>query len=245
MIRKGKRHRFRTLTSRRNPNILPHLGLVTNRFSKEALMKRFSLPILVAFVLTAIAATAITFAQQQPAAPQLGDGPWTYDTYERGTRIRVSVVTKGLSHPWSLAFLPDGTMLVTERPGRLRVIHDGVLDPQPVAGVPQVQAGGTSGLMDIALHPDFSTNRLVYFTYIKSAKRPDGSSGYWATTVLGRARLDGHNLSDIREVFAAEPYGTLPGGDGSRVIFASDGILFFASSHRREPEGPQDTGKDF
>src|SRR5262249_24274321 len=160
-------------------------------FERGALMKRFSLPILVAFVLTVIAETAIVLAQQLPAAAQLGDGHWTYDTYERGTRIRVSVVTKGLSHPWSVAFLPDGTMLVTERPGRLRVVHDGVLDPQPVAGVPQVQAGGTSGLMDVALHPDFSTNRLVYFTYIKSAKRPDGSSGYWATTVLGRARFDG------------------------------------------------------
>src|SRR5262245_65993478 len=152
-------------------------------------MKRFSLPILVAFVLTAIAATAITFAQQQPAAPQLGDGPWTYDTYERGTLIRVSVVTKGLSHPWSLAFLPDGTMLVTERPGRLRVVHDGVLDPQPVAGVPQVQAGGTSGLMDVALHPDFSTNRLVHFRYITPPKLPDGRSVSWPTTVLSRPRF--------------------------------------------------------
>ena len=206
-------------------------------------MRRFSLPILVAFVLTAIAATAIAFAQQQPAAPQLGDGPWTYPTYERGTGIRVSVVTKGLSHPWSLAFLPDGSMLVTERPGRLRVVHDGVLDPQPVAGVPQVQAGGTSGLMDIALHPDFSINHFVYFTYIKSGKRPDGSSGYWATTVLGRARFDGKALSEVREIFAAEPYGSLPGGDGSRMVFAKDGTLFFASSHRREPAGPQDTNK--
>src|SRR6185503_10469409 len=99
-----------------------------------------------------IAAATVTFARQQAAAiPPLGDGPWLYDTSERGTRIRVSVVTKGLSHPWSLAFLPDGSMLVTERPGRLRIIRDGVLDPQPVAGLPQVLAGGTSGLMDVAL----------------------------------------------------------------------------------------------
>ena len=208
-------------------------------------MKRFSLPIVVALVLTATAATAILFAQQQPAAPTLGDGPWTYETYEKGTRIRVSVVTKGLSHPWSIAFLPDGSILMTERPGRLRIIRDGVLDPQPIAGLPQVQAGGTSGLMDIALHPDFSTNRLVYFTYIKSGKRSDSSSGYWATTVLSRARFDGKALSEVREIFAAEPYGALPGGDGSRVVFAKDGTLFFASSHRREPEGPQDPSKDF
>lgn len=206
-------------------------------------MSRSILLVLFGLLFIAIAA-AITFAQQQAPVP-LGDGPWTYDTYEKGTRIRVSVVTKGLSHPWSLAFLPDGGMLVTERPGRLRIIRDGVLDSQPIAGIPQVQVGGTSGLMDITLHPNFATNHLVYFTYIKSAKRPDGSSGYWATTVLARGRFDGKALTEVREIFAADPYGTLPGGDGSRVVFAKDGTLFFASSHRREPEGPQDPSKHF
>jgi glucose/arabinose dehydrogenase len=136
-------------------------------------------------------------------------------------------------------------MLVTERPGRLRIVRDGVLDPEPISGLPQVLAGGTSGLMDVALHPNFAANRLVYFTYIKAGKRPDGSSGYFATTVLGRGRLDGKALTEVRELFAAEPYGTLGGGDGSRVVFARDGTLFFASSHRREPNGPQDTSKDF
>jgi glucose/arabinose dehydrogenase len=210
-------------------------------------MKRLALPIIVlALILAAIAGSAITFAQQRgPAAAPLGDGPWIYDTSEKATRIRVSVVTKGLAHPWSLAFLPDGSMLVTERPGRLRVIRDGVLDPQPIAGVPQVQAGGTSGLMDIALHPKFATNKFVYFTYIKSGKRPDGSAGYWGTTVLARGRFDGKALTEVRELFVAEPWGTLPGGDGARVVFAPDGTLFFASSHRREPDGPQDTSKDF
>src|SRR5262245_41629229 len=98
-------------------------------------MKRFSLPIVVAFVLTATAATAILFARQQRAAPTLGDGLWTYETYEKGTRIRVSVVTKGLSHLWSIAFFFDGSMLVTERLGRLRIICDGVFDPQPIVGL--------------------------------------------------------------------------------------------------------------
>ena len=210
-------------------------------------MKRSILLSIFGLMVIAIAAAALSFAQQQqrPPVPGLGDGPWVYDTYERGTRIRVSVVTKGLSHPWSLAFLPDGSMLVTERPGRLRIVRDGVLDPEPITGLPQVLAGGTSGLMDVALHPNFATNRLVYFTYIKAGKRPDGSSGYFATTVLGRGRLDGKALTEVRELFAAEPYGTLGGGDGSRVVFARDGTLFFASSHRREPNGPQDTSKDF
>src|SRR5689334_9491930 len=100
-----------------------------------------------------------------PAANKLGDGPWTYITYERNTRIKVSVVTKGLSHPWSIVWLPNGDMLVTERAGRLRIIRNGVLDPEPVAGVPKVQAGGTSGLLDIALHPKFEANGLVYLSY--------------------------------------------------------------------------------
>ena len=88
-------------------------------------------------------AGVVVYAQQ--AANALGDGPWNYTTSERNTKIRVSVVTKGLSHPWSILWLPDGNMLVTERQGRLRIIRNGVLDPQPIAGVPQVQSGGTSG----------------------------------------------------------------------------------------------------
>src|SRR6266567_927849 len=93
--------------------------------------------------------------QQQPIGvpvPPLGAGPFVLDTAEQH-KIRVTVVTKGLVHPWSVAFLPDGSMLVTERPGRLRVIRDGVLDPKPVSGVSDVRTKGNGGLMDIALHP--------------------------------------------------------------------------------------------
>src|SRR5690242_2494377 len=87
-------------------------------------------------------ATGIAFSAQAPQAPanKLGDGPWNYTTSERNTRIKVSVVTKGLSHPWSIVWLPNGDMLVTERAGRLRIIRNGVLDPEPVKGVPKVQA---------------------------------------------------------------------------------------------------------
>src|SRR5436190_16311389 len=116
--------------------------------------KRISISILV-LALTGIAALA------QQAANALGDGPWTYTTAERNLKIRVSVVTKGLSHPWSLAWLPNGDMLVTERVGRLRILHNGLLDPTPIDGVPKVQSGGTSGLLDVALHPKFATNGFV------------------------------------------------------------------------------------
>src|SRR6267143_4726021 len=114
----------------------------------------------------------VPFRNNIPVAPQgiparpLPDKPVEFQTAE-GQDIRVVVVTKGLSHPWGLAFLPDGSMLVTERPGRLRIIRNGVLDPQPIAGVPEVRAAGLSGLMDIALQPKFAENGFVYLTYTK------------------------------------------------------------------------------
>src|SRR5688572_20295163 len=118
--------------------------------------------------------TAPTPGTQAPppvswAAPPLADGPIMLQSAEpahRNLRLRV---TKGLSHPWAMAFLPDGAILITERAGRVRIIRDGKLDPNPVAGVPAVGATGLSGLMDIALHPRFAENRYVYLTYHKPA----------------------------------------------------------------------------
>jgi glucose/arabinose dehydrogenase len=182
--------------------------------------------------------------QAQQSANKLGDGPWTYTTSERNTRIQVSIVTKGLSHPWSMVWLPNGDMLVTERAGRLRIVHNGVLDPLPVAGVPKVQAGGTSGLLDIALHPKFAANGLVYLTYNVSKPKPDGATGSVYSTALARGRFDGKALVDIKEIFVAEPWTGLSGGDASRIVFAPDGTLFMASSHHRDEKGPQDPMND-
>ena len=97
--------------------------------------------------------------------PPLGAGPFAYQTAEGS--IRVVVHTRGLVRPWSLVWLPSGEMLVTERGGELRIVRNGVLDPQPVAGVPEVRAQGLSGLFDVALHPQFATNRFVYLSYNK------------------------------------------------------------------------------
>ena len=109
-----------------------------------------------------------------PPVP-LPDEPVVYDTAQR-QRIRVSVVTDGLTYPWGFAFLPDGSILVTERLGTLRRIRDGVLDPAPIAGVPEVSLQGQlEGLMDVAVHPDFAQNRLVYLTYSK----PAGTARRW------------------------------------------------------------------
>src|SRR5262249_31676436 len=106
--------------------------------------------------------------------------PPVYDTREY--KIRVVTVANGLSRPFSLAFLPDGTMLVTERTGQLRRIANGVLDPQPIAGVPEVVSRSFEGLQDIALHPKFAENHLIYLAYTKPG--PEGSSG----DALARAR---------------------------------------------------------
>ena len=108
---------------------------------------------------------AATGRAQRGQATGLGDGPWTYGT--ANARYRAVVVTKGLVKPWSMAFLPDGNMLITELGGRLRIIRNGVLDPKPVAGVPEVYAVRLDGLLDIALHPKFAENRLVYIAYSK------------------------------------------------------------------------------
>jgi len=204
-------------------------------------------------------------ALAQRGANTLGDGPWTYTTSERGTRIRVSVVSKGLSHPWSMAWLPNGDMLITERAGQLRILRSGVLDPMPIAGLPKVQAGGTSGLLDIALHPKFATNGLVYMAYNVSKPAPaaaapkapaapaaapaagggrGGGTPMVYSTALARGRFDGKALVDVKEIFVAEPWMALSGGDASRLLFAPDGTLFMSSSHHRDEKGPQDPMND-
>jgi aldose sugar dehydrogenase len=177
----------------------------------------------------------------QPQAYPLGAGPWTYTTYEKNTKIRVSVVTKGLSHPWSLAFLPNGDVLITERPGRVRLMHNGVVAPEPVADLSKLSV---DVLFDIALHPDFARNGFVYLTYIKKGKAPDGKNGYWATTALARGKFDGKELTDVRDIFVADAWQPLNGGDGSRVIFGPDGKMYLSSSHRRNPDAPQDLNSD-
>ena len=173
----------------------------------------------------------------QQAAPTrefpLGAGPWTFDTHEPNTRIKVSVAAAGLAHPWSLAFLPDGSMLVTERAGRLRVIRNGVLDPAPVLGVPQVHANWLAGLMDIALHPRFAENRLLYLSYSKPGERN-------ATTALARGRYENGRLTEVREIFEADAWAPGNGSFGSRLAFGPDGMLYMTVGHRAQPARAQD-----
>jgi glucose/arabinose dehydrogenase len=158
--------------------------------------------------------------REAPGLPAVSvpDDPFVINTHAI-EEVRVVVVTKGLSHPWGMAFLPDGGILVTERDdGRLRMIRDGVLDPEPVAGVPEVFTGGLAGLMDVALHPAFDENRLVYLSYTRPL--PDDAG----TVALVRGRLDGMTLRDVEDVFVAEPFGGTTAG--ARMGFAPDGTLY-------------------
>ena len=188
-----------------------------------------------------IAAAALGHAQQKvpfrnniPVAPSgipalpLPDAPVVYDTAE-GQKIRVSVVVHGLANPWSLVWLPDGSMLVTERPGRLRVIRKGVLDPKPVEGVPAVFAAGLTGLMDVALHPQFAANSFVYLTYTKQV-----SAGPPAVTTLAlaRGRWNGAALVDTKEIFNAGPAVNGP----ARLTFGRDGTLYVTTGGVNGPD---------
>ncbi|HEX7797899.1 MAG TPA: PQQ-dependent sugar dehydrogenase, partial [Vicinamibacterales bacterium] len=186
-------------------------------------------------VLLALASAGPIFAQQPPAQDlkplvPLLDAPRVFDSTVRapngvhtpGPKFRV-VPIPGLRRPYGLVFLPDGRMLVTERAGQIRIVDHDKVDPQPVSGVPAVLNVNLRGMNNIALHPKFATNGLVYFTYYK----PHPTQRDAATAVLARGRYDGkHALTDVKEVFVADTYVTGP--SSARVLFAPDGTLFLA-----------------
>jgi glucose/arabinose dehydrogenase len=134
------------------------------------------------------------------------------------TGYQVTEIARGLDHPWSMAFLPDGSMLVTERVGRLRLIKGGALLAQPIAGVPAVHTGSQAGLFDIVLHPDFAQNHIVYLTYAAGTKAANG-------TQVARARFDGHALQDLHVIFKAMPLKDTDNHYGGRMAFLPDGTF--------------------
>ena len=156
--------------------------------------------------------------------------------------VRVQTIARGLEHPWALAFLPDGRLLVTERPGRLRTVdREGRLS-EPLAGVPQVLARGQGGLLDVALDPRFAENRLVYLSY---AEPGDGGGGT-AGTAVARGRLGEGRLDDVRVIYRQQP--KVEGGNhfGSRLVFARDGTLFVTQGDRfAYRDGAQDLSVGF
>jgi glucose/arabinose dehydrogenase len=140
---------------------------------------------------------------------------------------RVVKVVDGFVNPWAIAFLPGGDMLVTERPGRLRLVRKGQLLPTPVAGVPAVVAAGQGGLLDVALHPDFAQNKFIYLTY---SKQVPGDS----TTAFYRAKFENDALVQGQDLFVAETRGR-PGHFGSRIAFDGNGHVFISVGERQAP----------
>ena len=157
----------------------------------------------------------------------------TYQSDEHS--FHVVKVVQGLEQPWSLAFLPDGRMLVTEKAGRLRVVRQGKLEPKPIAGLPQVTVHGQGGLHDVVLHPQFQKNQLVYLSY---AARGDDGVG----TELARGRLAGERLEDVQVLFRQNPKGRTGQHFGGRIVFDRAGFLYLTLGDRNERERAQKPG---
>lgn len=160
-----------------------------------------------------IAALAAAAAARAQAPPMVQTSPSSLGP------LRVTTLASGLQHPWSLAFLPDGRFLITERPGRLRIFSNGVLSPA-VTGLPAVWAQGQGGLLDVAVDPDFQANQRLYFSYAEA----DTSNR--AGTAVARARLVGQALQDVQVIFRQEPKLSTGNHFGSRLVFDRQGHLF-------------------
>lgn len=147
--------------------------------------------------------------------------------------FRIVTLVQGLQHPWSLAFLPDGRMLVTERAGRLRIVSkDFNLDPKPIEGVPRVAAVGQGGMFDVVLHPNYSENGWIYLAYNGPG---DGGHG----TELLRARLDGHRLAQERVLFRLEPKSSTGHHFGGRIVFDRKGYVYLTLGDRGDKDRAQ------
>ncbi|ODU32321.1 PQQ-dependent sugar dehydrogenase [Sphingopyxis sp. SCN 67-31] len=145
-----------------------------------------------------------------------------------GMALRVVKLAEGLSHPDGLVFLPDGhTMLITERPGRLRVVKDGVLDPTPVAGLPALNNVGLGGVHDIVLHPDFAKNKLLYISYTKEREPQRGT-----TLAIAQARFDQGRLTAVKDILVTDAWESPLGTYGGRMIFGPDGMLYISVGDR-------------
>jgi glucose/arabinose dehydrogenase len=173
-----------------------------------------------------LASTVTLYAQAPATRYPLPMEPRVTETFEQ--KIRTSVIASGLQRPWSLLPLPDGDFLVSFRAtGQVQAIRKGKLDPKPLTGLPAMHLTRTTGMLDMAMHPKFTENKLIFFTYHKQL------AGDTYTLALGRARYDGTNLTDFKELYAGNPVRT----GGSRLTFGQDGLLYITvGGAARTPE---------
>jgi len=186
-------------------------------------------------LLSAAVVTLPGVAQQSPAPQpgialvELGAGPYTFDTAEQH-KLRVTVVARNLVHPFSIAFLPNGDALLVERGSGLKIIHNATganpaVEARPVQGVPETSRAGGGGLQDILLHPDFASNRLVYFTYNKVETGGNQQKPKFAIA-LARGKFDGKAITGVQELFTGEWQDT---ASGARLTFGKDGMLYMTT----------------
>ena len=135
--------------------------------------------------------------------------------------FKLTTVLSDLEHPWSMAWLPDGAILITERPGRLRIVRNSILEPEPIGGIPEVLAVGQGGLMDVTVHPDFAENRWIYLTYAYGSESANH-------TRIARAKFDGQNLQDLEVIFEVDRLKTGGQHFGSRIVWLPDRTMLVA-----------------
>ena len=183
--------------------------------------RRLTLIALAVLAVPLMAQQEVPMRNNTPVAPQgikippLPEAPVRYETAE-GQNIRVSVLARGFTNGWSMAFVSDDTILVAERGGQIKAVRNGVVDPQPVAGAPAARGQGLSG-MDLALHPNFERNHAVYISYTKPLDEKR------TTLAVARAVWDGKGLREATDIFVGE------GGGGGPIVFGGDGMLYVAS----------------
>jgi aldose sugar dehydrogenase len=183
--------------------------------------RRLTLIALAVLAVPLMAQQEVPMRNNTPVAPQgikippLPEAPVRYETAE-GQNIRVSVLARGFTNGWSMAFVSDDTILVAERGGQIKVVRNGVVDPQPVTGAPAARGQGLSG-MDLALHPNFERNHAVYISYTKPLDEKR------TTLAVARAVWDGKGLREATDIFVGE------GGGGGPIVFGGDGMLYVAS----------------
>ncbi|MDP4614219.1 MAG: PQQ-dependent sugar dehydrogenase, partial [Limnohabitans sp.] len=147
--------------------------------------------------------------------------------------FRLATLVTGLENPWSVAFLPDGRMLVTERAGRLRLVRaDFRLDPKPIDGLPEVVERGQGGLFDVALHPQYAQNGWIYWAY-----NAPGTGG-WGTD-LARGKLQGHRMTEVQVLFSMQPKTRSSQHFGGRIVFDKSGMLYLTLGDRGDKDRAQ------
>ena len=153
---------------------------------------------------------------------------------EEKTNFNVTTIVEKLEHPWGMAFLPDNRTLITERPGRLRLVENGRLHPKKITGLPKIADEGQGGLLDVVLHPDYQNNGWIYFSY--SAEDENDDYG----TEVARARLDGMKLTDVKIIFRVEKKSDGGRHFGSRLVFDRDNYLYISAGERGDRPRAQD-----